>query len=110
MNIGDDIESKKCTIMALGDGAEWVAQGQPKRFPTRKRIDILVRGIRMGEIAGAEHDQEQPAGESTRVGLEIRSICHDIVTASHGRDYQALGVFLLPAVWGFAACEVAAID
>ena len=52
LNIGEEIESRKFTILALATGVEWVAQGQPKRRPSRQRIDISDRGIRMGEILG----------------------------------------------------------
>ena len=68
LNIGEEIESKKCTILALATGAEWVAQGKPKRCPDRQMVDVLARGIRMGEITGAEQAQEQSSDENTRVG------------------------------------------
>ena len=64
----------------------------------------------MGELLGAEHDQEQSGEEIARVGWGVRAIRHDILTANNERDYQALGMFLLPAVWEFVACEVAAIE
>ena len=44
LNIGEEIESEKCTILALATGVKWIAQGQPKRRPSRQRIDVLVRG------------------------------------------------------------------
>ena len=52
LNIGASTESGKCTILALETGVEWIAQGQPKRYPHRQRIDVLARGVRMGDISG----------------------------------------------------------
>ena len=67
-------------------------------------------GIRTDEIMGEEQAQEQSADVNTQAGWGIRAICHDILSANHDRDYQALGMFLLPAVWKFAASEVAVIE
>ena len=58
LNVGEDIEAKKCTILALAAGAEWVAQGQPKTCPSRQRIEALVRDIRTDEIIGSEKAPE----------------------------------------------------
>ena len=49
-------------------------------------------------------------GETTDVAIEIRSICRDALTADHERDYQALGLFLLPSIWKYLACEVVVVE
>ena len=49
-------------------------------------------------------------GETANVASEIRSICHDALTAEHERDYQALGQFLLPSIWKYLACEVVVVE
>ena len=49
LRAGEDIESKKCTAMAIAAGAEWVSQGQPKRCPARRRIGALSSVTRTGE-------------------------------------------------------------
>ena len=108
--IGEEIEQKKCTVLALAAGAEWVAQGQPKRCPARRRIDVLASNLRLGEFLSAEQAWEQAADETSEVSKEIRAICHDAMMAGHERDYQALGMFLLPAVWKCVAVEVAVVE
>ena len=108
--IGEEIEQKKCTVLALAAGAEWVAQGQPKRCPARRRIDVLARNLRLGEFLSAEQAWEQAADETSEVSKEIRSICHDALTAGHERDYQAMGTFPLPALWKCVDVEVAAVE
>ena len=112
LHVGGDIDAKKCTILALAAGVEWISQGQPRRCPSRQRIDLLARDIRMGEILGAAQAQEQSTDEETRSSWDIRAICHDISNANHERDCQALGMFLLhlPEAWKFSACEVAATE
>ena len=64
----------------------------------------------MDEILGAKQAQEQSADVNTQVRWGARAICHDIQSANRERDYQALGMFLLPAAWEFAASEVAVIE
>ena len=49
---GGEIEPKKCAILALAAGVEWVSQGQPKRCPSRRRIDVLESGLRLDEFSG----------------------------------------------------------
>ena len=105
-----DIGAKKCTILALEAGLEWVSQGHPERCPSRQRIDVIARDIRTGGILGEAQEQEQSSGEETRSIWGIRAICRDISSANHERDYQALGMFLLPAAWKFVASEVAVIE
>ena len=107
---GEEIEQKKCTVLALAAGAEWVAQGRPKRFPARRRIDVLASSLRLGEFLNAEQAWEQAVDEPSEVAKEIRSICHDALTAGHERDYQALGMFLLPALWKCVAVEVVVVE
>ena len=107
---GEEIEQKKCTVLALSAGAEWVAQGQPKRCPARRRIDVLASNLRLGEFLNAEHAWGQAVDGTSGVSKEIRSICHDALTAGHERDYQALGMFLLPALWKCVAAEVVVIE
>ena len=63
----------------------------------------------MDEYMSAEQAWEQAADEKSDVAKEIRSICHDALTAGHERGYQALGLFLLPAMWKCTAGEVAAM-
>ena len=87
-----------------------MAQGQPKRCPARRRIDVLASNLRLGEFLSAEQAWEQAADETTEVSKEIRSICHDALTAGHERDYQAFGMVLLPALWKCVAVEVAVIE
>ena len=36
----------------------------------------------------------------------MQSIFHDILTADRERDYQSLGMFLLPSIWKYLALEV----
>ena len=110
LRVGEEIEQKKCTILALAAGAEWAAQGQPKRCPSRRRIDILASTLRLGEFLTAEQAWEQAAGETTEVSQGIRSIFHDALTAGHERDYQALGMFLLQAMWKCVAVEVVVLE
>ena len=108
--IGEEIEQKKRTVLALAAGAEWAAQGQPKRCPDRRRIDVLASNLRLGEFLNAEQAWGQAADETSDVSKEIRPICHDALAAGHERGYQALGMFLLPALWKCVAVEVAAIE
>ena len=48
------------------------SSGQPKRCPSRRRIDALSSVIRMGEIVGAVQASEQTAEVNARVDWEIR--------------------------------------
>ena len=64
----------------------------------------------MGEVFGAEQACEQAALINLRVSLGINSISRDVSAEDHERGYQALGMFLLPAIWKFVACEVAALE
>ena len=64
----------------------------------------------MGESVGAEQAQDQSAGEWARVSWEGRAIPRDISIAINERDYQAMGIPLLPAVWKFVAREVTATE
>ena len=64
----------------------------------------------MDEILGAEQDNEQLNGLSPRVCQEMRSVCHDVLSAHHERDYQASGLFLLPSIWKYPSVEVAVIE
>ena len=108
--VGEEIEQKKCTILALSAGAERAAQWQPKRCTTRRRIDVLASNLRLGEFMNADHAWGQAADETSEVSKEIRSICHDALTAGHERDYQAFGMFLLPALWKCVAADVVVIE
>ena len=110
LRAGEEIETKKCTILALAAGVEWVSQGRPKRCPSRRRIDVLASGLRLDEFMGAEQAMGRSMGETTDVAIEIRSICRDALTADHERDYQALGLFLLPSIWKYLACEVVVVE
>ena len=49
-------------------------------------------------------------GETADVSIEIRPICHDAFTADHERGYQALGMFLLPSICEYLACEVVVVE
>ena len=49
-------------------------------------------------------------GETADVAIEIRSICHDALTADHERDYQAIEMFCLPSIWKYLACEVVVVE
>ena len=71
LNAGEDDESKKCTVLALAAAVEWVAQGQPKRCPSRQRIDVLASVIRMGEIVGDEQAIKRTADVNARVAWRI---------------------------------------
>ena len=42
--------------------------------------------------------------------MGLDSICRDVSAANHAGGCQALGMFLLPAILEFVACEVAAIE
>ena len=42
--------------------------------------------------------------------LEIQSIRRDIPTADHERDYQAIGMFLLPSSWKYLAGAVVTVE
>ena len=64
----------------------------------------------MGEIFGADLALEQTTCVNMRGDLEINSICHDVLTADHECSYQALGILLLPSIWGFVAFEVTFIE
>ena len=110
LRVGEDIETKKCTALAPAAGVEWESQGQPKRRPSRRRIDVMAIGLGVGEFPGAEQAMEQSMGDTRDVEVEIRSICHDALTAEHERDYQALGMFLLPSIRKYIACEVAVVE
>ena len=70
----------------------------------------MASGLRLGEYLGAEQAMDRSMGEKTDVASEIRSICHDALTADHERDYQALGMFLLPSIWKYLACEVVVVE
>ena len=89
----------KCAILALSTGEEWVAHGQPKRGPSRARGDVLSRNLRTVEYLEDGKAEEYAGRAHARTSQEIRSICHDVVTSHHERDYQALGAFLFPAIW-----------
>ena len=102
--------AKKCTVLALAAGVEWVSQGQPRRFPPRRRIDVLGSSIRQDELMGAEQAHEQTIGVDSNTAREIQSIFHDIWTADHELDCQDLGMFLLPSIWKYLACVVAIVE
>ena len=110
LRFGEDVETKKCTILALAAGVEWVSDGLPKRSPARRRIDVLPSGIRPDELLSAEQAHEHTVGVENNTAREILSICHDILTADHERDYQALGMFLLPSIWKYLACEMVTVE
>ena len=110
LRIGEDVETKKCKLLALAAAVEWASHGQPKRCPARRRIDVLASGIRIDGILGAEQSYEQTVGIDSDTAREIQSICHDVMTADHERGYQALGMFLLPSVWKYLACDVVTVE
>ena len=87
-----------------------MAQGQPRRCPSRRRIDVLASTLRLGEYLNAEQTWEQSADETTEVSKEIRPICHDALTSGRERDYQAMGMVPLPAMWKCKAGEVAVME
>ena len=99
LRTGEDVETKKRTILALAAGVEWMSQGQPKRCPSRRRIDVLSSSIRLGEIIGAEQPREKTTGAGANVARGIQSICHDVLTSDREHVYQALWMFLLPTIW-----------
>ena len=109
LRAGEDIETKKCTVLTLAAGVEWASKGKPKRCPSRRRIDVLASGIRLAEFLGVEPALEQTVGVDTDVACEIQSICHSALAADRERDYQAMGMFQMPSIWKYLACEVAAI-
>ena len=69
--------------------------GQPKRFPSRQRVEALASGIRLGEIIGDEQAFGHTTGADWRVSLETNSISHAVSTADRERYYQAIGMFFL---------------
>ena len=109
LRIGEDTGMKKCTILALADGSEWISQGQPKSSPSRQRIDALSGSLRLEEYVGAEQAVGNTEGAFAQTAQDVRSICRDAMTAHHERGYQALGMFLVPAIWEYLAIEVAAL-
>ena len=110
LRVGEDIATKKCTALALAAGVAWASQGQPERCPSRRRIDLMASGLRLDELSGAVQALEQAMGEPTEVAMGIRSLCHDAIPADHERDYQALGMFLMPSIWEYLACEVVVLE
>ena len=106
----EDIEAKKCTVLALASGAERLSQGQPKRSPSRQRIDVLASRLRLGDLLGAEKAYEYTMEMDTNAAREIQSIRRDILSSDRESDYQALGLFILPSDWEYLASEVAAIE
>ena len=110
LRVGGDVETKKCTGLAIASGAEWASQGQPKRLPSRRRIDVLASSARLDEFLGAEQAREQTIGVGSNTARAIQSICPDILIADRERDYQALGTFLWPSIWNYLACEVAIVE
>ena len=110
LRVGEEIEPEKCTVLALAAGAEWVAQGQPKRCPSRRRIDLLASDLRLDEYLNAEQGWGQSADEKSEVAKATRSIRRDASTAGRERGYQALGLFLLPAMWKCIAGELVVME
>ena len=64
-------------------------------------------GIRRGEIMVTEQAHEHIIGVNTNVGREINSICRDVRTADHERDYRALGMLHIRTIRKYLAFEVA---
>ena len=106
---GLGIVIKKRTAIALADGAARASQGQPRRCRSRQRIDVMAIGWRLGEFLGADQAYEYTRGTDTNTAREIQSIWHDIRSANHERDYQALGLPLLPSIWKYLAIAVAVV-
>ena len=106
LRLREDIESKKCAILASEAGSEWAPRGRPGSPPSRRRIDVLAIGIRLREITGGGA-REQAAGFNTNVGRAINSIGRDVLTSEHEGGYQASALFLLNTIWKYLACEVA---
>ena len=101
---------QKRTISALAAGSEWTSQGQHKRRPRRHRTDVVAGSLSLGEYVGAGQAAGNTDGAFTRTEQEVRSICHDLATARRETGYQALGMFLLPAIWKYLAIEVTALE
>ena len=70
---------------------------------------MLASSIRLDEIIGAGQYHKQTTGAGKNVARVIQSICHDGLTADRELGYQALGMILLPTIWNYLACEVAAV-
>ena len=64
----------------------------------------------MGEFLGAEQSSEQADGMQKQAAKEPKSICHDARTTHHERDYQAIEMVLLPAIWKLLSIEVIIIE
>ena len=110
IRIGEDAELGKCAIMAISAWAEWVSQGQPKRCPSRARIDVMASNLRTREYIGAEKAGKYAEWKRAQKAQEIRSRRRDVLTARRGRGDLSIGLFFLPSIWKYLASEVAAIE
>lgn len=65
--------------------------GQPKRCPSRARVDVLSSNLRMAEYLADEKAEEDTEGANAKTARSTRSICHDVLPSHRARDYQDLG-------------------
>ena len=90
----DKLEKNQCVCVHMALGIEWITQGRPRRIPDKNMVMIVASQVRSAEYQQSQEFMtrcSQPRSESS---AKLFSLAHDVMTASHDRNFQDIHLFL----------------
>ena len=92
------LRKNQCTLIHVAAALEWLNQKQPKRVPLGNRVKELAVELRQGELNTARTITQHINTAETAVEKELISLCHDVLSPGHDRDFRTIGLLVLPGL------------
>lgn len=93
---GNTLGRNQCSIIHLAAGIEWHLRKRPNRCQLKEIVANLAAELRIREYTRSaamwKHHSSRTAGKAME-GEISKAICHDSITANHGRGFRFRPLF-----------------
>ena len=94
LNSPEKTERNQCTLIALAAGLCARTPGLERSVPAASRVRMLASELRAEEWINAQEGAFTDSNPHSIHERTIASLCHDILSANHDRDYRGMCIFL----------------
>ena len=94
LNNEDRSERNQCTLISLAAGLANLARGQERFLPSASRVLQMAGELRQIEWHSAQEYASSPGKGFSNNEKMVHSLCHDVLSPNHDRDYRSLSLLL----------------